>query len=143
MNKLILIYLVLLGGTLVAKAQTTRDTIKGAHGNMEINTVFPAGEKNWKIYVAENFRANVVKCQMAVRDTPYTETAVIQFMISKDGSIRHVKCRNSHMVSAALKNEAERLIMGSPAWLPAWQNGRYINGYRKENISITISPLYL
>jgi hypothetical protein len=80
---------------------------------------------------------------MPARDTMYTETAIIQFKIFKDGTIINVKCINSDLVSIALKDEAIRLISSCPLWIPAQRNGRHTVAYRVEKISITVSPLYL
>jgi hypothetical protein len=124
-------------------AQVKNDTIKCICCRVEIDASFPGGETNWKIYLADSFRVADIRCLMPIRDTSYTETAIVLFVISKDGSITNARCMNSKMISAFLKDEAERLIMASRKWIPAQQNGRVVNGYRRQEISITISPLYL
>ena len=143
MKNFILIYLILLLIAFSADAQIKRDTIKGSHGSYEIRAVFPGGDKNWKNYLKQNFRENEVRCEMPVRNSIYTETAVVQFKILKDGKIAEVLCRNSNLINRTLKNEAVRLIMEAPLWISAERNGRLMNDYRIEKISITVSPVYL
>jgi len=143
MKKLILSNLIFLLINLSTEAQIKRDTIREAHGSYEIRAVFPGGDKNWKNYLKQNFREHEVRCKMPVCELTYTETAVIQFKILKDGKITEVFCKNSNSINSALMNEAVRLIMEAPPWIPAERNGRLVNDYRIEKISITISPLYL
>ena len=125
------------------RAQIRRDTIKISHGGYEIMAAFPGGDDNWKIYLKQHFKANEVLCKMPVRDPAYTETAMVQFKILKDGTVTAVFCRNANSINSALKNEAVRLIEASPRWIPAEHNKRLMNDFRIEKISITVSPLYL
>jgi len=143
MKNFILVYIILFTINLRAVAQTKRDTIKGAHGTIEIDACYPGGDKNWKNYLKQNFREHEVRCKMPVCELTYTETAVMQFKILKDGKIAEVFCKNSNSINSTLMNEAVRLIMEAPLWIPAERNGRLVNDYRIEKISITISPLYL
>ncbi|MEJ7823643.1 MAG: energy transducer TonB, partial [Chitinophagaceae bacterium] len=110
---------------------------------VEIDTCYPGGETAWKNYLSKNFRKNEVLCQMISRDTVYTETALIIFIIDKDGSITDVKCANKDSINIALQKEAIRLISEAPKWIPGQQNGRNVRAYRKEKISITVLPRYV
>lgn len=143
MKKCILLYVASWVINSAGFAQVERDTIKGAHGSYHIYAVFPGGEKKWQEYLINNFRKKQVARNMPACDIGFSETAIVQFKILKNGTVAEVSCRNSYSISADLKREAVRVITDSPPWIPAEQNGRPINDYRIEKISITVSQLYL
>jgi protein TonB len=97
---------------------------------------------SWELYLQNNFRGEEVRCRMPRHDTVYTQTAEVRFIIGKTGDITEVKCFNNNSVNIALVNEAIRIIKESPRWVPGVQNGRPVNTYKKEKISITVSPQY-
>ena len=121
-----------------AYAQVKRDTLRGSHGSYEIKAAFPGGEEGWKSYLERNFRVSEVECEMPAQEATYAETAVIQFKILKNGKVAEVICRNSNLINSALKNEAIRLVRDAPIWTPAENNGRLINDFRIERISIKV-----
>lgn len=141
MNKAIVFYLIPFLISLSVNAQIKKDTEQYTHCVVEIDASFPGGEIAWQKYLKRNFKGKV--CQMPFRDSAYTQTAIIQFQIYKDGSIINVNCINSDSIYPALKNEAVKLIKNSPKWTPAQRNGRYQITNKLENISITVLPMYL
>ena len=65
-----------------------------------------------------------------------TYTVYVQFVVSKDGSISDVKALTNH--GYGMEAEAMRVIKKGPKWVPAVQNGRQVNAYRKQPITFVV-----
>ena len=70
------------------------------------------------------------------RTKHFEQTAIVQFIVCKDGSICEVKVINN--VLPSIKKEAERVIQKSGTWLPAQQNGKTVKAYRKQPITFVV-----
>ena len=103
----------------------------------EVDAQFPGGEKAWREYLTNNFKVTEVAKQMPRKEFTYKETVIVKFVIKADGTLTAIKAENE--VSIALKNEAIRLILESPTWIPAMQNGKKVNIYHRQPISIEIA----
>jgi hypothetical protein len=112
------------------------------HCAFECEAYFPGGKTAWERYLSKNFRRNEVRCQMISIDTAYTESAFVEFIVTKDGSIADVVCTNEDSINIALKKEAIRLIKEAPKWSPAQKKGRYQISNESEKISIAVYPQY-
>lgn len=119
------------------------DTLK-VFDKVEVEAAFPGGNEAWKQYLMRNFRvdsvSNIVWKQLPNKDKRKKGilqfTAIVQFIVCKDGSLCEIKTIND--VPAAFKSEAERLIAASKVWEPAIQNGRPVKAYRKQPITMQI-----
>ena len=141
--KLFFVCLILLLNDLFVHAQIKKNNVESFGCNVESVASFPGEELAWKNYLKQNFKEEAVKCQMQSHDAVYTQVAEIWFVIERDGSVTDVKCINTNSINIALKDEAIRLIANSPKWKPGQQNGRTVKAFRKEKISIIVSPQYL
>jgi protein TonB len=101
---------------------------------VEIEASFKGGEAAWKKYLERNLNANVGPDNGA---PPGTYTVYVQFVVSKDGSISDVKALTNH--GYGMEAEAIRVIKKGPAWVPAVQNGRNVNAYRKQPITFQVT----
>ncbi|MEO8770583.1 MAG: TonB family protein [Ferruginibacter sp.] len=131
---------------LCSYAQTTTDTssvpappsIANDDGDrifdrVEVEASFPGGDDGWRKYLGANIDA----------DTPIRHKAkrgqypvVIKFIVNKDGVISDVKAETSF--GHGMEEEAIRVIKKGPKWLPAMQNGKKVNAYRRQPITFVV-----
>ncbi len=101
---------------------------------VEIEASFKGGEGAWKKYLERNLNPNVPVDNGAPEGT---YTVYVQFVVSKDGSISDVKALTNH--GYGMEQEAIKVIKKGPAWVPAVQNGRSVNAYRKQPITFQVT----
>jgi protein TonB len=101
---------------------------------VEIEASFKGGEGAWKKYLERNLNANA-PIDNGAPEGSYT--VYIQFVVSKDGSISDVKPLTNH--GYGMEAEAVRVVKKGPAWVPAVQNGRSVNAYRKQPITFQVT----
>jgi periplasmic protein TonB len=123
--------------------QNSRDTV-GVFDNVDVEAQFPGGDKAWRKYLEENFNVSEVSDSIwkelpkkDKRKTTLLYTAIVQFIVCKDGAVCEVKTINN--VPAPLKKEAERLITLSAKWEPAEQNNKKVKAYRRQPITLQIT----
>ena len=95
----------------------------------------------WKKYLENNMDIDMLakKVKMAKKEKVLVQTARIQFIVCKDGSICNVTTDNADEVDPVFKKEAERLIAISPQWKPASQDGRNVKAYRIQPITLYLT----
>jgi periplasmic protein TonB len=100
---------------------------------VENEAEFPGGDAAWKRYLEKNLNP----------DTPLDNGApagpykvIIQFIVSKDGSISDVKALSNY--GYGMEAEAIKIIKIGPAWKAALQNGRNVNAYRSQPITFVV-----
>lgn len=101
---------------------------------VEIEASFKGGESAWRKYLERNLNPNAPIDNGAPEGT---YTVYVQFVVSKDGSISDVKALTNH--GYGMEKEAVRVIQKGPAWVPAIQNGRSVNAYRKQPITFRVT----
>jgi protein TonB len=101
---------------------------------VEIEASFKGGEGAWKKYLERNLNPNTPVDNGAPEGT---YTVYVQFVVSKDGSISDVKALTNH--GYGMEAEAIKVIKKGPAWVPAVQNGRSVNAYRKQPITFQVT----
>jgi protein TonB len=67
-----------------------------------------------------------------------TYTAVVRFVVSKDGSLSDIVCEKDP--GYGICKEAIRVIKKSKKWNPALQNGNIVNAYRVQAITFLVEP---
>jgi periplasmic protein TonB len=100
---------------------------------VENEAEFPGGDAAWRRYLEKKLNP----------DTPIDNGApagqykvIIQFVVSKDGSISDVKALSDY--GFGMEAEAIKIIQNGPAWKAALQNGRNVNAYRKQPITFVV-----
>ncbi|MEO8109515.1 MAG: energy transducer TonB [Ginsengibacter sp.] len=97
---------------------------------VEIEAQFPGGASAWTKYVTRAISSNIDE---------FTEsdfgTCVVKFIVSKDGSISNVEATT--MKGTKLAEIATNSIRKGPKWTPAQQNGRMVNAYRLQPVTLT------
>lgn len=101
---------------------------------VEIEASFTGGESAWRKYLERNLNPNTPVDNGAPEGT---YTVYVQFVVSKDGSISDVKSLTTH--GYGMEQEAMRVIKKGPKWVPAIQNGRSVNAYRKQPITFQVT----
>jgi periplasmic protein TonB len=115
-----------------APAKTVEDENQ-VFTKVEIDATFPGGVGKWKQYLEAN-------CNNAVpgdnNAPPGTYQVIVQFIVSKDGSLSDVKALTNF--GYGLEAEAIRVIKKGPKWTPAQQNGNIVNAFRKQPITFVV-----
>jgi len=101
---------------------------------VEIEAKFQGGESAWKRFLERNLNPNTPVDNGAPIGV---YTVYVQFVVSKDGSISDVRALTSH--GYGMEQEAVRVIKKGPSWVPAVQNGRQVNAYRKQPITFQVT----
>jgi protein TonB len=101
---------------------------------VEIEASFKGGESAWRKYLERNLNPNAPVDNGAPEGT---YTVYVQFVVSKDGSISDVRALTNH--GYGMEAEAIKVIRKGPAWVPAVQNGRSVNAYRKQPITFQVT----
>jgi protein TonB len=121
--------------SLIVTSSNTKDTV-GIFEKVEVEAEFPGGFPAWRQFLITNLNAEAPFKEIPKKTKHFQQTAVVQFIVCKDGSICEVKVVND--VLPSIKKEAERVIKKSGTWLPAQQNGRTVKAYRKQPITFVV-----
>lgn len=98
---------------------------------VEIEAQFPGGAAGWTKYVTREITSHIDELS---EESSYG-TCVVKFIVSKDGSISNVEATT--MKGTKLAEVAANSIRKGPKWTPAQQNGRYVNAYRLQPVTLT------
>lgn len=113
----------------------SRDTV-GVFKKVEVEASYPGGFPAWKNFLEQNLRADAPFKEVPKKVKYFEQTAIVQFIVCKDGSICDVKVIND--VLPSIKKEAERVIKLSGTWEPALQDGKQVKAYRKQPITFVV-----
>jgi TonB family protein len=97
---------------------------------VEIESSFPGGAKGWLNYLIKNMHYPDKAVKKHIQGQ-----VIIGFIVDKQGHIPLNKVYVDHSVEYTLDQEALRIIFSSPDWMPAVQNGRPVNSYKKQPIT--------
>jgi len=96
---------------------------------IEIESEFPGGATAWLKYLNKNLRYPDEAVNKMIMGT-----AVIGFVVDKEGYIPGNSVWVARSVEYSIDKEALRIILASPAWTAAVQNGRAVKSYKKQPI---------
>ena len=97
---------------------------------VEIEAQFPGGAQAWQRYIQKAIMAQMDEFS----DADYG-TCTIQFIVDKEGNVSNVKATT--MAGSRLAEIAANAIRKGPKWTPAMQNGRSVNAYRIQPVTLT------
>ncbi|MEO7960385.1 MAG: energy transducer TonB [Ginsengibacter sp.] len=97
---------------------------------VEIEASFPGGAGAWTKYVTRAISSNID--EMTESDFG---TCVVKFIVDKSGKVSQVEATT--MKGTKLAEVATNAIRKGPNWTPAQQNGRYVNAYRLQPVTLT------
>ncbi len=103
---------------------------------VDVEANFPGGENEWRNYLVKNLKINKVADQITIPrgKKEFKQTIIVKFIVAKDGNISDVAVENPDAEPNCIA-EAIRVIKVSPKWVPAKQNGRIVNAYRRQPIT--------
>lgn len=94
---------------------------------------FSGGEESWRSYLEQNLNPSVPVDKGAPAGL---YTVYIQFIVGKDGRVYDIKPLTKH--GYGMEGEVVRIIRKSPPWVPAVQNGKPVNAYRKQPVTFQV-----
>ena len=100
---------------------------------VEVEPGFPGGESKWREYLQRNLNGNIPVDSGAPAGK---YTVMIQFIVDKDGYLSQIMPLTHH--GYGMEKEVLRIIKNGPRWVPAIQNGRNVNAYKKQPVTFVI-----
>jgi protein TonB len=102
---------------------------------VDVEASFPGGESEWRNYLVKNLNINKVADQITIPrgKKEFRQTVIVKFIVDKEGNISDIAAENPADPNCIA--EALRVIKISPKWVPARQNGRVVNAYRRQPIT--------
>ena len=119
-----------LTGTQVAAKPVSKQNEDAVFIGVEIDAVFPGGLGAWTKYVSKAVQENIDEFS----ESDYG-TCMVKFIMDKTGKVSHVEATT--MKNTKLAEIAINAIGKGPDWIPAQQNGRYVNAYRFQPVTYT------
>lgn len=127
-SKLISLNLVaLLFFTCVAKAQT--ENVDSIFDKVETEASFPGGPEAWSKYISEKIGNNLM--EFSTKDYG---TCIVKFIVDKNGKISNVEAMT--MKDSKLAKFTIKAIKKGPDWIPAQQDGKKVNAYRLQPVTL-------
>lgn len=115
------------------KSIDTSTTNNNIFGKVEIEARFPGGDAKWRDYLVKNVNSSIPEQKFA---PPGIYTAVVQFVVDKEGNISDVKPLTNH--GFGIEEEVMRVIKSGPKWEPAIQNEKTVKAYRKQPVTFRV-----
>jgi protein TonB len=95
---------------------------------------FPGGVAAWTKYLENNLNREIPQ---NAGGPPGRYTVWLTFIVDKNGVISEVKAQNNPGYGTA--EEAKRIVVNSPNWIPAIQNGLQVKYRQKQSITFVVS----
>ncbi|MEO6187782.1 MAG: energy transducer TonB [Ginsengibacter sp.] len=105
-------------------------SVDSVFSQVEVEASFPGGTGAWARYVTKAITENVDK----LKKTDYG-TCIIRFIVDTKGKVSEVEATT--MKKSRLAKIAIEAIENGPRWHPAVQNGKPVNAYRLQPVTLT------
>jgi hypothetical protein len=110
------------------------DSVIDPHfAEVEKEAEYPGGSGAWIKYLQKNLKPN----------TPIDHNApvgsynvIARFIVSKDGTLSNITFETNE--GYGMEQEVQRILNLSGVWIPAEQNGRKVNAYRRQPITFIV-----
>ena len=89
---------------------------------------------NWQRFLERTLNANVPVDKDA---PPGTYRILMQFVVDTDGNVSDIKPLTN--LGYGMEEEAVRVLKKAKKWKPAFQNGRTVKAYRKQQITFVVT----
>ncbi|MEO8823698.1 MAG: energy transducer TonB [Ginsengibacter sp.] len=117
------------GTSVVAAPVEKKEDPDKVFTKVEIEAQFPGGLTAWSRYVSRAITARVDEFS----ESDYG-TCVVRFIVDKTGKVSDVQATT--MKGSKLAEVAVNAIRNGPKWIPAQQNGRQVNAYRLQPVTL-------
>lgn len=111
------------------ESATASDSGEMIYEKVEKEATFPGGTKAWQEYIVQKIKATL---------DSFTEkdygTAVIKFVVDKDGNVTNVSSQT--MKGTLLARVSEDAIRKGPKWIPATVDGHSVSAYRLQPVTL-------
>ena len=114
---------------LLASREVVNDNDKVIFTKVEIEASFPGGSTAWLNYIQKAILTEVNTFTQADYGT-----CVVRFIVDKTGKVSNVEATT--MKGTKLAEVAVSAITNGPNWIPAQQNGKYVNAYRLQPVTL-------
>ena len=111
------------------QAQAT-DVDTTVYNKVEIEASFPGGVNAWTKHLTEAISAEVNKFRKSDYGTVY-----IKFIVNKKGEVSDVQATNK--TRSRLAKVAVKAIENGPRWNPAVQDGKKVNAFRIQPVTLS------
>ena len=112
-------------------ATTDADAI---FNKVEEEAYFPNGTSGWRQYLNANLNVDVPIKRKAPEGS---YTVIVRFIVTKKGEIKDVVPETTN--GYGMEDELIRVIKNGPNWIPARQNGRAVNAYKRQPVTFVLS----
>ncbi|MDE3214458.1 MAG: energy transducer TonB [Bacteroidota bacterium] len=116
-------------GTAIVAAPAKKEDEDKVFTKVEIEASFPGGAEAWTRYVTRAIQNDIDE----FTDQDYG-TCIVKFIVDKTGKVSSVEATT--MKGTKLAEVAVNAIRKGPNWIPAQQNGRYVNAYRLQPVTL-------
>lgn len=96
---------------------------------VEIEASFPGGQEAWVKYISNAIKDNISK----LKRSDYG-TCIVKFIVDTKGRVSEVEATT--MKKSRLAKIAVDAISNGPRWVPAQQNGKFLNAYRLQPVTL-------
>ncbi len=96
---------------------------------VDVEAEYPGGIDGWRKFLIKNLNAQVPGNNGAPASM---YTVMARFIVRKDGTLDSIKIESSE--GYGMDEEVIRVITKSGKWIPAVQNGKPVNAYRRQPI---------
>ena len=100
------------------------------YSKVKVEALFPGGSPAWVKYITKQIMQSID--QLTKKDYG---TCIVKFIVGKNGYVSEVEATT--MKKSRLARIAVEAIENGPRWIPAQQNGRYVNAYRLQPVTLT------
>lgn len=104
------------------------------YGTLEKEAEFPGGLTAWRVYLEKNLKGDIPARKKAPAGT---YPVIVKFIVGKDGSIYDIVAETSF--GYGMEQEVIRVIKHGPKWIPAIQNNKKVNAYRRQPITFVVT----
>jgi len=101
---------------------------------VEVEPQFPGGDNAWQRYLQENLNTSTPISNNAPNGN---YIAKVQFIVGADGSLRDITALSTN--GFGMEEEAARIVKNGPKWIPASQNERIVQAYKKQTITFSVN----
>ena len=100
---------------------------------VQVEAEFPGGNKGWKKFLEERLDPLVPLNKNA---PPGRYTVIVKFIVLEDGMVTDIQAETNH--GYGMEEEVKRILKKGPPWVPALQNGKPVNAYKRQSVTFVV-----